>query len=144
MAVTMHVPNVTPVTMLPLTVQMFGVAEPKVTGRPELAVALTVPVPPTSTRGAGPKVMVCVAPTGIVSVNVAGSMGTPLVLTPAAAFAATAQSPAATPFTVLPLTVQMPAVVELNVTGSPRFDVAARVPLAPTANDAGNDENAMV
>ena len=41
-----HVPAVTAVTVLPLTVQMSVVVELKLTVRPELAVALAVVVPP--------------------------------------------------------------------------------------------------
>ena len=49
--------------------------------------------------------------------------------------AAIVQVPAATPVTVLPLTVQTPVVVEVNVTGLPdRPPVAETVPLPPTLN----------
>jgi hypothetical protein len=53
-----QVPAATSVTVLPLTVQIDVVVELNVTARPEVAVALTVPVPPTFTAGAVPKVMV--------------------------------------------------------------------------------------
>ena len=43
----MQVPEPMPVTWLPLTVQMLGVVELKVTASLEVAVALTVVVPPT-------------------------------------------------------------------------------------------------
>jgi len=39
-------------------VQIVGVSELNVTGSPELAVAVTVPVPPNVTVGAAPKVIV--------------------------------------------------------------------------------------
>ena len=44
-----QVPAATPVTVLPATVQVLGVMLAKVTGRPEVAVALAVVLPPTST-----------------------------------------------------------------------------------------------
>ena len=46
-AAMVQVPVATPVTVLPLTVQTLCVAELKLTGWPELAVALAVVVPPT-------------------------------------------------------------------------------------------------
>ena len=55
----MQFPAVTPVTVPPLTVQTPVVWEVKVTGLPEAPpAALTVPVPPTTTGGAVPKVIV--------------------------------------------------------------------------------------
>ena len=55
----MQFPAVTPVTVLPLTVQTPVVWEVKATGLPEAPpAALTVPVPPTTTEGAVPKVIV--------------------------------------------------------------------------------------
>ena len=55
----MQFPAVTPVTVPPLTVQTPVVWEVKVTGLPEAPpAALTVPVPPTTTEGAVPKVIV--------------------------------------------------------------------------------------
>jgi hypothetical protein len=60
-AATTQEPTATPVTVLLLTVQIDGVVEVKVTARPEVAVALTVPVPPTVTAGAAPKVIVWLA-----------------------------------------------------------------------------------
>ncbi len=51
-----QVPELTPLTVLPLTVQTLGVKELKLTGRPEVAVALTVVVPPTP-RVAGLKLI---------------------------------------------------------------------------------------
>ena len=56
-----QVPAVTPVTVAPEIVQTPVVVELKLTVRPEVAVALTVPVPPTVTDGAVPKAMVWVA-----------------------------------------------------------------------------------
>jgi hypothetical protein len=57
-AAIVHVPAATPVTTLPETVQIVGVSELNVTARPELAVAVTVPVPPTVNVVAAPNVIV--------------------------------------------------------------------------------------
>ena len=54
-----QVPAVTPVTVVPEMVQIAGVVELRVTASAELAVALSVPVPPMVIAGAVPKVMVC-------------------------------------------------------------------------------------
>ena len=54
-----QIPALTPVTVVPLTVQIPGVVEVKLATKPEVAVAETVPVPLTETVGAAPKVMVC-------------------------------------------------------------------------------------
>ena len=53
-----QVPVVTPVTTAPATVHTPSVVLVKATARPEVAVAVTVPVPPTTTLGAAPKLMV--------------------------------------------------------------------------------------
>ena len=42
------------------------------------------------------------------------------------------QAPTVTPFTLLPLTVQTPVVVEVNITASPGAAVAETVPLPAT------------
>ena len=57
-AAMVQVPTWTPVTTPPETVQNVGESEVNVTVRPELAVAVNVPVPPTVTVGAAPKVIV--------------------------------------------------------------------------------------
>jgi hypothetical protein len=56
-AAIIQVPTATPVTVLPEIVQAPVDKLLKLTGKPEVAVALTVPVPPTTTLGAGPKAM---------------------------------------------------------------------------------------
>ena len=53
-----QVPAVTPVTMVPLTVQIPGVVEVKLAARPDVDGAETVPVPLTAIVGAAPKVSV--------------------------------------------------------------------------------------
>jgi hypothetical protein len=60
-AATTQDPAATPVTVLPLTEQIVAVVELNVTAKVELAVALSVPVPPTVTAGAVPKVIVWLA-----------------------------------------------------------------------------------
>jgi hypothetical protein len=52
-----QIPALTPVIVLPLTVQMLVVRELKLTGSPEVAVALAVVVPFTA-KVAGEKVIV--------------------------------------------------------------------------------------
>jgi hypothetical protein len=52
-----QVPIEMPDTVLPVTVQFAFELLVNVTGNPEEAVALTVPVPPTETDGAAPNVM---------------------------------------------------------------------------------------
>ena len=58
LAATMQRPAAIALTVLPETLQMLGERLLKVTGSPEDAVALTVPVPPTARAGAAPKVRV--------------------------------------------------------------------------------------
>ena len=60
-AAMVQVPAATPRTVEPLSVQIEGVWLVKVGCRPEVAVAETVPVPPTVMLGAVPKLSVCVA-----------------------------------------------------------------------------------
>ena len=57
----MQAPAATPVAVLPDTEQVAGVVELNVTAKPELAVALNPPVPPTTNVGAAPKVMLWLA-----------------------------------------------------------------------------------
>ena len=62
MAAIVHDPAVTPVTVVPDTVQTAVVAEVKMIGCPEAPpVAETVPVVPTFTVGAAPNVIVWLA-----------------------------------------------------------------------------------
>jgi hypothetical protein len=58
LAATTHDPAATPVTVLPLTVQIDVVVDVKVTTSPELAVAFKAPVPPTISAGAAPNAIV--------------------------------------------------------------------------------------
>ena len=54
-----QVPAVTPVTVLPLTVQTLGFVEVKITGLPDFPpLADIVPIPPTNTVGTEPKLIV--------------------------------------------------------------------------------------
>jgi hypothetical protein len=52
-----QIPTATPLTVLPDKAQMFGVLLAMDTDKPDVAVALTAPVPPTVTVGVAPKVM---------------------------------------------------------------------------------------
>lgn len=62
LAAMMQLPAAKAVTVLPATVQMLGVMPVKVTELPDAPpVALTVPVPPTVTEGAEPKLMTWLA-----------------------------------------------------------------------------------
>ena len=54
----MQFPPITPVRVLPLKVQILGVMEVKLTGRPEVAVAEIVPAPPKVIVGKVPKLTV--------------------------------------------------------------------------------------
>ena len=58
MAVTVQVPTAIPETVLPRTVQILGVVLLKLTARPEVALAETVPLPPKVIVGAEPKLTV--------------------------------------------------------------------------------------
>lgn len=58
LAATLQVPPAIPLTVLPETLQIPVVRLLKVTVKPDVAVALSVPVPPTSRAGAAPKVIV--------------------------------------------------------------------------------------
>jgi hypothetical protein len=61
--------------MFPLTVQVAVVVEVKLTGSPELAAALKVAVPPTTSVGATPNTMIWLAaPTTIVCVAVGAAV----------------------------------------------------------------------
>jgi len=124
-----HAPAATPVTVLPLTVQIVAVVELNVTAKPELAVALSVPVPPTVSVGAVPNVIVCVAaPIGIICVTCAAAR----LIGIARLAGRNHARAAATPVTVEPEIEQIVGVVLLNVTASPELAVAVTVPVPPT------------
>ena len=69
-----QVPAVIPVTVLPLMEQTLGVAVLKLTTRPEVAFAETMPVPPTLIDGALPKVMVWFALIGVTALLAADAV----------------------------------------------------------------------
>ena len=59
LAAMMHVPAAKPVTLLPLTAQTSVVVEVNITGLPDTPpVADSMPMPPTLTVGAEPKLIV--------------------------------------------------------------------------------------
>jgi len=67
----LQVPALTRFTVFPETVHTAGVVEEKLTGSPELAVALTVKEPDDSVRAlSAPKIIVCDAKDGDETANV--------------------------------------------------------------------------
>ena len=76
----MHVPAVSPVTVLPATEQTLGVVLVKVTGLPDAPpVALTVVVPPTTNAGEEPKLVIVWLPLPIVKTTATVSLPAPLL-----------------------------------------------------------------
>ncbi len=126
LADTVQDPAATRVSAVPLIVQMAGVVEARVTGKPELDVA-------TSAAGVLPKVwlpgevklMVCaIGPGGLtatvrVTATAAAKEALPVWL------AVKEQLPAATRVSALPLVVQTAGVVDTIVTGKPELALAA-------------------
>ena len=103
-----QVPAARPVTVLSLTVQTLSVADVKIIAGPEALeeVALTVPVPPTATLGAAPKVMVWL-PLGITAELAAEAVPVPalLVAVTVKVYAVPLVKPVTTQLNVLPLAV---------------------------------------
>lgn len=121
---TVQVPALTKVKVVPLTVQTPGVVEDKVTARPELAVATKAPgVVPRFWLPGETKLMVCAAGA---TMKVCATMvaAAKLVLPPW--LAVTEQLPAVTRASEVPLTVQTAGVVEANETARPEDEVADR------------------
>ena len=129
-------PALTPVTVEPLIVQTERVVEARVTGSPEVAVALAVVVPPTTTV-AGEKESVFIdwepLPTVMFCVICCAELTFPLP----AWLAAIVHVPTVTGVTVVPLIEQMVGVVELKVTGRLEEAVALAAVVPPTARAAG-------
>ena len=125
LALTVQVPAVTSVKVLPLTVQTAGVPEASCTAKPEVAVATRRggAVPSVWAPGVA-KLMVCaesgVTPTVTVRVTVAAAA----TLALPAWLAARVQLPADTSVSVVPLTVQTAGVLDVKVTAKPALDVA--------------------
>lgn len=112
-ATTMQSPWASSVNVVPVTVHTVGVVLAKVTGRPELALAVSAPgsVPKVWLTAGPVKVMVCAAmgagATVCVLVTLVAAAKVPLP----AWLAVTEQVPAATKVSVLPLTVHTAGVV---------------------------------
>ena len=108
---------------------MLLVAVVKVTARPEVALALTLALAPTTIAGAAPKLIVWLPlPIRKLCVICCAAM----VLPSPDWSAARVQVPAAIPLTVLPDTVQIRGVILLKRTASPEVAVALMLVLAPT------------
>jgi hypothetical protein len=125
LAVTLHVPVDTSVSVLPLTVHTDGVVEAKPTAKPEVAVAVRVTEPAVSNWLPGEvKVMVCerCATVKLLATDVAAAY----VALPAW-LAVTVQVPAETSVSVLPLTVHTALVLEAKPTARPEVAVAERL-----------------
>ena len=122
LATMVQVPAATSVSVVPLTVQVLGVVELKVTARPELALAASGGggVPRVWLPGEA-KVMVCDAFATVMTrdtVTAAAKMLLPAWL------ASMMQVPAATSVSVVPLAEQVLGVVEAKLTGRPELELA--------------------
>jgi hypothetical protein len=132
----LQVPIATPATVLPLSVQIAGLALPKLTARPEVAVALAVVVPPTA-RLAGVKLIGLMVWLPWLTAMVCVLCGAAAKVPSPARLAARVQVPTATPVTMLPLTVQIDSVALLKLTASPELAVALAVVVTPAAKVVG-------
>ena len=127
LAVMLQVPTAAKDSVLPLAVQTPGVVDAKLTPRPELALADSggAAMPSVWLPGEA-NVMVC-------AINGAAATVNELVTGAAAAtpalplwLAVMLHVPAATSVTVLPLTVQTPAVFDAKLTARPEVAVATK------------------
>ena len=121
----MQVPTATSVSVVPLTVQVLGVVDAKLTAKPELAVA-------ASAGGAVPsvwlpgdvKVMVCAINGAAAIVKTRDTVAAAAKLLLPAWLASTMQVPTATSVSVVPLTVQVLGVVDARLTARPELALA--------------------
>lgn len=124
LATTVHVPALSRLSALPLTVHTAGVLDAKLTARPELAVAARATgVLPTVPVAARLKLMVCDCAAGA-TVKDRVTTGAAATLALPGWLAFSVQVPAATRPSALPLTVHTAGVLELSVTGRPELAVA--------------------
>ena len=131
LAAIVQVPAVKAVTVVPLIVQTPVVLLLRLTVRPDVAVALTVPVPLTARLGAVPKLMLWFAlPTPMSSVIVLA--GLKFALPPWLAWIV--HVPPISGVTVVPEIVQTVGVVLVSVTARPEVAVAVTVASTPTAS----------
>src|SRR5258708_749637 len=127
----LQVPAVTSVMEFPDTVHTVGVVEARLTGKPELAVALTVNGTVVKVRfEIVPRVMVWV-PCVTVKLRLTDAAAAQLALP--AWLAVIEQVPTAIGVTVVPVTVHTPVVDEVKLTVSPELAVAFAVK-APALN----------
>jgi len=138
LAITPQFPTFRKVTTFPEILQLPFWTILKLTGRPELAVALTVNVPPTICAGRELKVMVC-------ALSALADVTVKLCVTDAAALytllpgceATIVQVPPASNVAVPPETVQILVVEELKLTLRPELVVAVNAIVVPVAWLAG-------
>lgn len=133
-AVSVHVPGPTRVTVVPLTVHTLGVLDVYVTGKPDDAVAATAKLVVATGRGAiAGNVTVCVLLMLIVLVTLVAAVYVVPLFVPPACAAVIRHAPGVTTVTVVPLTVQMLGDAEVNVTANPDDAVAATAKLVVPA-----------
>ena len=128
-----HVPELTNVAVVPLTVHTEVVVDANATVRPELALALSVSGVPTVCAAIVPNVIVCPASTLKLCVTVGAAAYVELPVWFAAIVHVPVVRNVATPLA----TVQTGVVVDVNVTGKLELAVALSVNGVPTACEAG-------
>lgn len=134
MAVNVHVPGPTRVTVVPLTVHTLGVLDVYVTGKPDEAVAATAKLVVATGRGAiAGNVTVCMLLMLMVLVTLVAAVYVVPLFVPPAWAAVIRHAPGITTVTVVPLTVQILDVSEVYVTGNPDEAVAATAKLVVPA-----------
>lgn len=126
LAVIVQVPAVRPVMVVPLTAQVAGVAVVRVTGRPDVAVAVAVPTPDIEIEP-GRLMLMAWERLRIVALALTGVAAFQDVLP--AWLAVMVQVPPISGVTVVPDTEQTVGVSETSVTGRPELDDAAAVML---------------
>jgi hypothetical protein len=137
-----HPPSSNSVTVSPATLQVAGVADAKLTAKPDDAVADTVNGGvPILRLGSGANVMVCAS---LVTWKpcVTGVAGAYLALP--AWLACSVQRPTASSVTVFPETVQTGVVPDANLTGRPDVAVAVTENGAVPNGWFGKDANVIV
>lgn len=143
----MQAPTLRPVTTVPLTEQIIGVAEAKdiVVVRPVTELdALTVPLPPTTIAGAEPKVIVCPDSPAVILLEI-WPAALKLALPPW--LAAIVQVPAGMMVMVLPLfppALQTVGVIELKMTGEPDAPPVALAVVVPPVRGTEPSVNEMM
>jgi hypothetical protein len=127
-ALIVHVPAIVIFAVVPVTVQIVGVVDAKLTVSPELAVAVSGTEAPINCAAIGLNVMVC--GTSVTEKLCETVVAAAYVALPACA-ACSVQVPTAFMVAVVPATVQIVVVVEVMVTVSPELAVAVSGTAAP-------------